>query len=162
MSEKLLELGKKAPLFKLSNQDAKEVSLKQLLDTHEYVVIYFYPKAMTPGCTTQACGIRDYKTEFKKAKVAVVGLSPDPVPKLKKFVDKYTLNFDLLSDEDHKVTSSYGAWGKKKMMGVSFDGVHRVTFILDKKGMIRQVFKKVTTKTHHDDVLKAISELVVE
>lgn len=151
----LLEVGDKAPLFKLKNQDGKEVALKDYLGKR--VVIYFYPKALTPGCTTQACGIRDSKDQLKKRKAHVFGISPDKVEKLKKFEETHDLNFDLLADEGHKVADAYGVWGLKKMMGRTYDGVHRVTYVIDKGGHIEHVIAKVKTATHHDDVLELLA-----
>ena len=147
--------GTKAPNFTLKNQDGESVSLKDF-EGKKNVVLYFYPKALTPGCTTQACGIRDSKQEFDKVDTVVLGVSPDPVDKLGKFIDKKDLNFTLLSDEDHSVAEKYGSWGMKKFMGKEFEGVLRQTFIIDKEGKLRKVMDKVKTKTHHDDVLEFI------
>ena len=146
------KVGNMAPAFTLSNQKGEKVSLKQFKDDKN-VVVYFYPKALTPGCTTQACGIRDYKSEFKKAKTVVLAISPDPVAKLQRFDDKYELAFDLLSDEDHKAIEKYGVWQLKKFMGREFMGVVRTTFIIGKDGRLKHVMNKVKTKSHHDDVL---------
>jgi peroxiredoxin Q/BCP len=152
------KIGNMAPAFTLENQDGKKVSLKDFKGKKN-VVLYFYPKAMTPGCTVQACGIRDSKQAYAKANTVVLGVSPDPVNKLVKFIDKQNLNFDLLSDEDHKVTEKYGAWGLKKFMGREFMGVLRTTFIIGKDGRMKHVMDKVKTKSHHDDVLALIKEL---
>jgi peroxiredoxin Q/BCP len=122
------------------------------------VVLYFYPKAMTPGCTTQACGIRDSVQQFTKKNTVVLGVSPDPESKLQKFIEKYQLNFDLLADEGHEVADKYGCWGLKKFMGREFMGLLRTTFVIDKSGRLRHVFDKVNTKTHHDDVLAWVEE----
>src|SRR4051812_14277284 len=123
----LLQEGERAPSFKLKNQDGSEISLKEFAGKAT-VVLYFYPKAMTPGCTVQACGVRDSKAQLKKLGVVVLGVSPDTPERLKKFEEKEELNFTLLSDEDHQVCSAYGVWGQKKMMGRTYDGVHRVTY----------------------------------
>lgn len=151
------KIGNLAPAFKLRNQNGEEVSLRDFRDKKN-VVVYFYPKAMTPGCTVQACGIRDYKKEFAKLNTVVLAISPDSVGRLKKFEDKQSLNFDLLSDEDHAVTEKYGAWGLKKFMGKEFMGVLRSTFIIGTDGRLKEIMSKVKTKTHHDDVADWIRE----
>jgi peroxiredoxin Q/BCP len=147
-----------APAFTLLDQDGNKVSLKQFKGKKN-VVLYFYPKAMTPGCTTQACGIRDSRKALEKLDTVVLGVSPDPVARLGKFIEKQDLNFTLLSDEDHAVADKYGAWGPKKFMGREFDGILRTTFIIGKDGRLKHVMEKVNTKTHHDDVLALIAEL---
>lgn len=146
------KIGNLAPAFSLPGQDGKPVALKDFKGRNT-VVLYFYPKAMTPGCTVQACGLRDAAKAFARAGVVVLGVSPDPVSRLQKFIDKEKLNFTLLSDEDHAVAQKYGAWGPKKFMGREFDGILRTTFIIGKDGKLRHVMDKVNTKTHHDDVL---------
>lgn len=151
------KIGNMAPAFTLRNQDGEKVSLKDFKG-RKNVVLYFYPKAMTPGCTTQACGIRDSRKAYDKLDTVVLGVSPDPVPRLQKFIDKQDLNFTLLSDEDHKVAEKYGAWGLKKFMGREFMGILRSTFIIGKDGRLKHVMEKVNTKTHHDDVLAYIKE----
>jgi peroxiredoxin Q/BCP len=150
--------GNMAPAFTLLDQDGNKVSLKQFKGKKN-VVLYFYPKAMTPGCTTQACGIRDSRKALEKLDTVVLGVSPDPVARLGKFIEKQDLNFTLLSDEDHAVADKYGAWGPKKFMGREFDGILRTTFIIGKDGRLKHVMEKVNTKTHHDDVLALIAEL---
>ena len=145
------KVGNLAPAFKLRNQHDEVISLRDYRDKKN-VVVYFYPKAMTPGCTVQACGIRDYKKEFAKLDTVVFALSPDPVARLKKFEDKQDLNFDLLSDEDHAIAEKYGVWGLKKFMGREYVGILRSTFIIGKDGRLKEVMGKVNTKTHHDDV----------
>jgi len=152
------KIGNLAPAFTLLNQDGEKVSLKQFRGASN-VVLYFYPKAMTPGCTVQACGIRDSKNAFKKANTVVLGVSPDPFARLGRFIEKQDLNFTLLSDEDHAVTEKYGCWDLKKFMGREFMGVLRTTFIIGKDGRLKHVMNKVKTKSHHDDVLELISEL---
>ena len=151
------EVGQSAPDFCLQNQHGETVSLADFKGKKN-VVLYFYPKAMTPGCTTQACGIRDSKAEFADLNTVVLAVSPDPYPRLARFEEKQDLNFDLLSDEDHAVTESYGCWDLKKFMGREFMGVLRTTFVIDKDGKIAMVMKKVKTKTHHEDVQKWIKE----
>lgn len=149
---KSLSAGDTAPDFTLLDQNGKSVSLKDFKGKN--VVVYFYPKAMTPGCTVQACGLRDSQAGLKSANIVVLGISADPVNKLKQFEDKQKLNFTLLSDPDHKVCEAYGSWGLKKFMGREFMGILRQSFLIDEKGKIIHVMGKVDTKTHHDDVLK--------
>ena len=152
------KVGNLAPAFTLLDQDGSKVSLKDFRG-EKNVVLYFYPKAMTPGCTTQACGLRDSKKALTKADTVVFGVSPDPVPRLGKFIEKEGLNFSLLSDEDHAIADKYGAWGLKKFMGREFMGILRTTFIIGKDGRLKHVMDKVKTKTHHDDVLALLAEL---
>jgi peroxiredoxin Q/BCP len=152
------KIGNMAPAFTLLDQDGNKVSLKQFKGDKN-VVLYFYPKAMTPGCTVQACGIRDSNKELARVDTVVLGVSPDPVARLAKFVEKQDLNFTLLSDEDHAVTEKYGAWGLKKFMGREFMGVLRTTFIIGKDGRLKHIMDKVKTKSHHDDVMALIKEL---
>lgn len=150
-------VGKQAPAFTLQNQDAETVSLADF-KSKKNVILYFYPKAMTPGCTVQACGLRDSAAQLSAQDTVVLGVSPDPVNRLQKFIDKESLNFTLLSDEDHAVADKYGAWGPKKFMGREYDGILRQTYIIDKDGKLRHIMDKVKTKTHHDDVLGWIRE----
>src|SRR5690606_22960710 len=145
------KIGNMAPAFTLLNQRGEKVALKDFRGNSN-VVLYFYPKAMTPGCTTQACGIRDSKAAFAKLDTVVLGVSPDPFKRLAKFEERDQLNFDLLSDEDHALADKYGVWGPKKFMGREFDGIHRVTFIIGKDGRLKHIMAKVNTKTHHQDV----------
>ncbi|MFK8047961.1 MAG: thioredoxin-dependent thiol peroxidase [Halioglobus sp.] len=152
------KVGNLAPAFTLLNQDGEKVSLKQFRDKSN-VVVYFYPKAMTPGCTVQACGIRDSKKELAKLNTVVLGISPDPVARLGRFIEKQDLNFTLLSDEDHAITEKYGCWDLKKFMGKEFMGVVRTSFIIGKDGKLKKVMDKFKTKTHHDDVIAQIKEL---
>ncbi|MBE8162521.1 MAG: thioredoxin-dependent thiol peroxidase [Bdellovibrionaceae bacterium] len=154
---KLPKIGNKAPLFSLFNQDEEKISLKDFYN-QKTVVLYFYPKAMTPGCTVQAKGIRDFKKQFAAKDVVVFGLSPDPVKSLVKFQEKQNLNFDLLSDMDHAVAEKYGVWGLKKFMGREYMGVNRITFIIGKDGKLKHIIEKVKTKTHHEDVFNWISQ----
>lgn len=153
----LPEIGKSAPAFTLQDQQGQKVSLADFKGKKN-VVLYFYPKAMTPGCTVQACGLRDSQKSLDKLDTVVLGVSPDPVAKLQKFIEKESLNFTLLSDEDHKVAESYGAWGLKKFMGREYMGILRYTYLIDKAGKLRHVMDKVKTKTHHDDVLAWIKD----
>ncbi|HEY7773119.1 MAG TPA: thioredoxin-dependent thiol peroxidase [Marinagarivorans sp.] len=151
------KLGNKAPAFNLKDQSGKTVKLSDLKGKN--VVLYFYPKAMTPGCTTQACGLRDTASELAERNAVAIGISPDPFARLKKFEDKHALNFTLLSDEDHAVAEKYGVWGLKKFMGREFMGVHRVTFIINEEGRLANIMAKVKTKTHHDDVIALLDQL---
>ena len=157
MSLNFPALNKPAPKFTTLNQDGEKVSLSGLQG--QKVVLYFYPKAMTPGCTTQACGIRDSESEFSKANAVVLGISPDEPKRLQRFIEKQDLNFTLLSDEDHSIADKYGVWALKKFMGKEYEGIHRVTFIIDEKGVLRHIMAKVKTKSHHDDVLAILSEM---
>ena len=152
------KIGNLAPNFKLQDQDGNVVELKQFKGNNP-VVLFFYPKAMTPGCTTQACGIRDTKAELEKRGVVVFGISPDPVARLPKFIEKQGLNFSLLSDEDHAVAEKYGCWGMKKFMGKEFMGLIRTTFIVGKDGKLLKVMDKFKSKTHHEDLLAELDEL---
>ncbi|HEX8857308.1 MAG TPA: thioredoxin-dependent thiol peroxidase [Thermoleophilaceae bacterium] len=153
----MLEAGEKAPDFELQNQDGEPVRLSDLRG--RTVVLYFYPKADTPGCTTQACGIRDRSGEYVDAGATVIGVSPDDVGAVKKFADKYSLDFTLLADPDHAVAEAYGVWGEKKNYGRTYMGINRSTFIIGADGTIERVFPKVSPKTHDDVVLAALGEL---
>ncbi|NQV69348.1 MAG: thioredoxin-dependent thiol peroxidase [Pseudohongiella sp.] len=153
-----IKLGNMAPAFSLQDQSGSTVSLKDFKGKAN-VVLYFYPKAMTPGCTVQACGLRDSKQSLAKLDAVVLGLSPDPVARLAKFVEKHDLNFTLLADEDHAVADKYGVWGLKKFMGREYMGILRTTFIIDKQGKLAHIMDKVKTKTHHDDVIEVLKSL---
>lgn len=148
---KRLQVGDKAPQFTLQDQNDTPLSLGDLAS--QKVLVYFYPKAMTPGCTVQAKGLRDSEQDLSKSNVVVLGISPDPVKRLPKFIEKEQLNFTLLSDEDHKVADAFGVWGPKKFMGKEYDGIHRITFLIDENGVIEHVFDKFKTKDHHQVVL---------
>ncbi len=152
----LPKIGNKAPAFSLKDQNGDKRSLKDYLGS--IVVLYFYPKAMTPGCTVQACGIRDSEKALKKMGVEVLGVSIDPYPRLAKFAEREKLKFTLMSDEEHKVADKYGVWGLKKFMGREFMGLKRTSFIIDKDGHLRHIMEKVNTKKHHDDVMDWIKE----
>lgn len=153
----LPEIGKMAPAFALPNQRGEKIKLSSFKG-EKNVVVYFYPKAMTPGCTVQACGIRDSKKDFAKLDTVVLALSPDPVARLTKFEEKQDLNFDLLADEDHAIADKYGVWDLKKFMGREYMGILRTTFIIGKDGRIKHIINKVKTKTHHEDVANWIKE----
>ena len=154
----LPNVGNNAPAFSLKNQDGETIKLSDFKGK-QHVVLYFYPKAMTPGCTTQACGIRDSKTKLKNQDAVVLGVSPDTVARLVKFREKEKLNFDLLSDPDHALADKYGVWGLKKFMGREYMGINRMTFIIGKDGKLKHVMEKVATKTHHDDVIAIVKAL---
>jgi len=145
-------LGSLAPTFTLLDQHGNAVRLEDFRG-HKQVLVYFYPKAMTPGCTVQACGLRDVEAELAALDTVVLALSPDPVKSLKKFAERDGLNFTLLSDADHAVADQYGVWAMKKFMGREFMGIVRTSFMIDKQGRLARIMDKVTTKTHHDDVL---------
>jgi peroxiredoxin Q/BCP len=149
--------GDKAPDFELQDQDGDAVKLSDYAG--KTVVLYFYPRADTPGCTTQACGIRDRGPEYAAAGAVVVGVSPDEPAALRKFADKYDLGFTLLGDPDHAVAEAYGVWVEKSMYGKRYMGIQRATFIVDGDGKIAKAFPKVTPKMHDDVVLKALAEL---
>jgi peroxiredoxin Q/BCP len=153
----MLEVGAKAPSFTLPDQNGEKVKLSELKD--QTVVLYFYPRADTPGCTTQACGVRDRGADYKAAGARVIGISPDQVEAVDKFAGKFELDFTLLADADHKIAEKYGTWVEKSMYGKRYMGVQRATFIIDPKGKIAKVFPKVSPKTHDDVVLKALGEL---
>lgn len=146
-----LKQGEKAPHFSLLNQHNETVSLADF--SGKKVLVYFYPKALTPGCTTQACGLRDIKAELEALNTVVLGISPDAPKKLANFEEKKALNFTLLSDEDHQVAEQFGVWGEKKFMGRVYDGVHRISFLVDENGVIEHVFDKFKTGEHADVVL---------
>lgn len=153
----MLEPGDTAPDFTLPDQDRKPVSLTDLKG--QTVVLYFYPRADTPGCTTQACGVRDRSAEYEAAGARVIGISPDEPEKIKEFDDKHGLGFTLLGDVDHAVADAYGAWGEKSMYGKRYMGMLRSTFIVGPDGKVAKVFPKVQPKKHDDLVLEALGEL---
>jgi thioredoxin-dependent peroxiredoxin len=153
----MLETGAEAPDFTLSDQDGNDVTLSALRG--KPVVLYFYPKADTPGCTTQACGVRDHRADYTAAGATVLGVSKDAVPALKKFQEKHDLNFTLLSDVDHAVAAAYGVWVEKSMYGRTHMGMQRATFVIDGDGKIAHVIPKVKPETHDDEVLKALKSV---
>lgn len=152
----LPKIGNMAPAFTLEDQQGLQRSLKDYKG--KIVVLYFYPKAMTPGCTVQAHGIRDSKKELKKLNVEVLGVSIDASKRLAKFEEKDDLNFTLLSDEDHAIADKYGVWGLKKFMGKEYMGINRMTFIIGADGKLKHIMEKVKTKSHHEDVISYIKE----
>jgi len=154
-SPPMLQPGDKAPPFTLPDQNGDPVKLSDLKG--QKVVLYFYPRADTPGCTTQACGVRDRSAEYEAADVRVIGVSPDSVEAIEKFDGKFDLGFTLLADADHAVAERYGAWVEKSMYGKKYMGVQRATFIIDPDGKIAKVFPKVQPKKHDDLVLEALA-----
>jgi thioredoxin-dependent peroxiredoxin len=152
----MISVGDKAPNFKLSDQHGEEVSLSKLRGRK--VVLYFYPKADTPGCTAQACGVRDRSGDYAAAGAVVLGVSKDPVEAIAAFDDDYSLGFPLLSDSDHSVAEAYGVWVEKSMYGRKHMGMARATFVIDEKGKVTHVFPKVSPKTHDEVVLAALAE----
>lgn len=147
-----LQAGNTAPLFELADQDGNLVALSDLLKENK-VLVYFYPKASTPGCTVQAENLRDHKAELAELNTIAVGISPDPIKRLKNFETKKELNFLLLSDEDHAIADAFGVWGWKKFMGKEYDGIHRLSFLIGQDGVIEHFFDKFKTKDHHQVVI---------
>ncbi len=155
----MIEPGQQAPDFELPDQDGREVRLSDFRG--QPVVLYFYPKADTPGCTTQACGVRDHLPDYEGHHAVVLGVSPDPVKRVKKFHDKQDLNFALLADEDHTVCERYGVWAEKSMYGKTYWGARRSTFVIDAEGNVAHVIEKANPRTHDDEVLAALGRLAV-
>jgi thioredoxin-dependent peroxiredoxin len=147
----MIEPGQPAPDFELPNQDGEPVRLSDLRGRR--IILYFYPKAGTPGCTTQACGIRDRRADYEAAGARVLGVSPDPVKAIGTFHDGQDLNFTLLADEDHAVCELYGTWVEKNRYGRTYMGAQRATFIIDAEGVIAHVIPSASPKTHDDEVL---------
>ncbi|WP_210495899.1 thioredoxin-dependent thiol peroxidase [Patulibacter sp. SYSU D01012] len=153
----LPEPGQPAPDFTLPDETGTPVTLSE--QRGSWVVLYFYPKASTPGCTTQACSIRDNRAEYERRGARVLGVSPDPVAKVAKFVEKEGLDFTLLADEDHAVCEQYGTWVEKSMYGKKYWGASRSTIIVDPEGVVREVFPKISPKEHDAKVFKALDAL---
>ncbi len=153
----VLKAGAKAPAFSLKNTEGKTVKLSDFRGRK--VVLYFYPKDLTPGCTTEACNFRDDYAQLKKRGVEVVGVSADEVTLHQKFTDKYSLPFTLLSDPDHTMIEKYGAWGEKSMYGKKYWGVLRITYLIDEEGRIAHVFPKVKPETHSKEVIDLIDSI---
>ena len=151
-----LQAGAPAPSFSLPNEQGDMINLADLAG--KKVLLYFYPKAMTPGCTVQAQCLRDTQSEFTDRNVVVLGISPDAVKRLPKFIEKENLNFSLLSDEDHAIAEAFGVWGEKKFMGKIYDGIHRISFLIDEQGVVEHVFDKFKTKDHHQVVLDFLNQ----
>ena len=154
----MLDVGKKAPDFSLLNQDEKKISLKDFIG--QKVVLYFYPKDDTSGCTKEACSFSDDLPKFSKIDAVILGVSPDSVKSHKKFSEKYKLKFDLLADEEKKVVEKYGVWKEKSMYGRKYMGVERTTFIIDENGKIKKIFNKVKVDGHNKEVLEALKGLI--
>lgn len=150
-----LQPGDPAPDFTLPDQEGNPVTLSELRG--KSVVLYFYPKADTPGCTTQACGVRDHRPDYEKADAVVLGVSPDPVKAISKFDQKFDLGFPLLADEDHSVAEAYGVWVEKSMYGRKYMGMERSTFVISPDGTIKDVFRKVKPAEHDELVLGALA-----
>lgn len=150
----MIKEGMKAPDFKLKNQDGETISLKDYKGKN--VVLYFYPKDNTSGCTKEACNFRDEFPKFKNLDAVILGVSPDSVASHKKFAQKYDLPFTLLSDEEKKVLGEYGVWKEKSMYGKKYMGVERTTVIIDENGKIKKIFPKVKVDGHNDEVLEAL------
>jgi peroxiredoxin Q/BCP len=153
----VIAAGERAPDFSLPDQNGDELKLSDLRG--QTVVLYFYPRADTPGCTTQACSIRDRRADYEAAGTRVIGVSPDPVKAVAKFAGKHSLDFTLLADAEHEVADAYGTWVEKSMYGKRYWGVQRATFIIDSEGTIAHVIPKASPKTHDDEVLAALAEL---
>jgi len=153
----MIEQGQDAPDFELPDQDGRSVKLSDFRG--QPVVVYFYPKADTPGCTTQACGVRDRRADYAKIGATVLGISPDPVKKVKKFHEKYDLDFALLADEGHAVADSYGVWAEKSMYGKKYFGNERTTFVIAPDGKVAEVLRKVKPAEHDALVLAALGQL---
>jgi peroxiredoxin Q/BCP len=152
----MLEVGQLAPDFSLYNQDEKKITLKDYLGKN--VILYFYPKDDTSGCTKEACSFRDNIPKFSKADAVILGISPDSVKSHKKFSEKYKLPFNLLADEEKKVIEKYGVWKEKSMYGKKYMGVERTTFIIDEKRKIKKIFNKVKVDGHETEVLEVLKD----
>ncbi|RKF18057.1 thioredoxin-dependent thiol peroxidase [Alginatibacterium sediminis] len=152
-----LKAGDIAPQFNLPDENGNNVALSDF--SGKKVLVYFYPKASTPGCTVQACALRDSKAELDQRGVVVLGISPDPSKRLDNFIQKQSLNFSLLGDEDHSVAEQFGVWGEKKFMGKIYDGIHRISFLIDEQGRIAHTFDKFKTKDHHQVVIDYLDSL---
>lgn len=151
----MIQAGETAPQFELPDQDGRAVKLTDLRGSN--VVLYFYPKADTPGCTAQACGVRDHSADYDRVGAVVIGVSPDPVEKVKEFHDKYDLGFTLLADSDHAVCEAYGVWQEKQMYGRKYMGVVRSTFLIGPDGVVERVLENVKASQHDDLVLGALA-----
>ena len=148
-----LKVGDKAPDFNALNENEQAVSLTDFAG--KKVILYFYPKDMTPGCTAESCNLGENYTALQDKGFIVVGVSPDPAKRHQKFIEKYDLPFSLIADEGKEVIEAYGVWGPKKFMGKEYDGVHRTTFVIDEKGFIERIFLKVKTKEHTTQILES-------
>ncbi|MEA2158846.1 MAG: thioredoxin-dependent peroxiredoxin [Solirubrobacteraceae bacterium] len=155
MTPMTVQPGDTAPAFTLPDQNGDPVSLSALRG--HPVVLYFYPKADTPGCTVQACGVRDHRADYEQAGAIVLGVSADPIKRIAKFASKYTLGFPLLSDEDHAVAEAYGVWVEKSMYGRTYMGMERSTFVISPEGVVTEVFRKVKPGEHDELVLGSLA-----
>lgn len=153
---KPLAEGDKAPCFSLPDKDGELIHSEDY--QNERILLYFYPKAMTPGCTIQACNLRDNIDEFKKHNITIIGISTDKPEKLLRFTEKELLNFDLLSDHNHTVAESFGVWGQKEFMGKTYDGIHRISFLIGIDGVIEKIFDNFKTSNHHDIILNYLKK----
>jgi peroxiredoxin Q/BCP len=152
----IIEVGKQAPDFELLASNGEKVKLSDFKGKN--VVLYFYPKDMTPGCTTQACDFRDYHGDFSQLDCVIIGVSPDPIEKHEKFIDKYNLPFLLLFDENHRISELYEVWKLKKNFGKEYMGIERSTFVIDKEGKIAKEWRKVKVKGHVEEALQYVKE----
>lgn len=150
----ILKKGDKAPAFIALNQNGIAVSLEMIQS--EWIVLFFYPQDNTPTCTKEACNLRDNYTDLKKQNLNIYGISPDSKEKHNKFINKYDLPYDLLIDTNHFIATKYGVWGRKKFMGIVFDGIHRTTFVINKQGIIHEIIYPVDSGSHHDQILISI------
>jgi peroxiredoxin Q/BCP len=146
-----LKTGSKAPAFTGADQEEHTISLKDYKG--KKVVLYFYPKDNTPTCTVQACNLRDNYSALKKAGIQIIGISTDSIKSHQKFAQKFELPFPLIADEDKKIAEAYGVWGEKKFMGRIYDGIHRTTFLIDEKGIIKRIIEKPNSKDHSSEIL---------
>ena len=151
-----LKIGDKAPDFSGLDQNGNSITLSDF--SGKTLVLYFYPKDNTPGCTVQACNLRDNFSELTKQNISVLGVSADSMQKHQKFIDKYSLPFPLIADENHELLKNYGVWGLKKFMGREYDGIHRTTFIINEEGIIAEIIKKPKTKFHAQEILEFLNK----
>lgn len=153
----MISEGQQAPGFTLPDQDGNDINIFDFRG--KWLILYFYPKDMTPGCTTEACNFQESLPELYNNQASVIGISKDSVARHRKFADKYDLQFTLVSDEKGQTCEDYGAWQKKKLYGREFMGIVRSTFIIDPDGIVRKVWRKVKVKNHHIEVLEALKQL---
>ena len=153
----MIDVGKKAPAFSLQNQEGEKISLNDFKGKN--VILYFYPKDNTSGCTQEACNLRDHFPNFGRLDAVILGVSPDSVESHKKFAAKYNLPFNLLSDEKKELVEKYEVWKEKSMYGRKYMGVERSTFVIDKAGKVRKIFRKVKVPNHHKELIDALKEL---